>query len=1682
MRSAGHSSHNNLLSNLIHAMNHSLPSSNTMTTSGDGASISCLNNSANRQQPLLQGTLYKLHKKSGKKQKYFVIFDDAPDKPGTARLEYFDNEKKFRSLMAKSPDSGITNQKRSIILCTCFNINKRIDTPKYKHVIGLYRKDDTFSIIMKDEKEMNEWLKQLLILQRGKELLDGDQPRPTFEHVWEVNVIRRGLGESYGIIGSYRLCITDTTLSLVRVGPATTSAGESRVGHVEFALANMRRCGSTLSVFFMEVGRYTPMGAGEIWMETFDPMIANNMSEIILHTAGSKRSLKTEENFGPIMRIRSQSANEASKPMKPHRSAIGIKPNVMETTNFASDSTESSFSSATSTTSTSTVVCNFNALKPKNNQTHSVSQTSLQSTGIATVTSKKHNPSAVDEYNKCQLLQCSYANLTPYSTQKDQPNVSTSSNDVLTESSTSTICHQRAFSLPQNSNLNVNNDHNVPSSVGNASNNNGKSFTIVPVHQRTRSLPLTEETAIDISQSSPIFAKFLPLSFGVTNVVENTTNSKINNNSMESIIEDYQNVDLSNNISVRSNNGGNTSILKQLSKIGHNSASSPSQLRKKRQHHNVMTASLRSGQSYDNTRTRSDSLNLSRNRTNSDSSGSATNPPQNGNFSYHNNNNSMPPPKKIPNRPLSNMFNQKSSPPNHQSPLSPPSASYSTESDGSSISIDETDFPHQMTSDEKYYHMKEYQKKNSPAPPVSSDYMDMGPYSPYGSSPGDPTNNSNVYMPMSPGVDYRGGLYTSSSGAHSRASSLAEDNEGYVPMHPSGTMDTILPTDDYINMHPAASINSSQTSTRGGDISSATSSCSITSGTPSTDIRFSEYHLDKVQARFTPCEDDDLLERHPRTYSVGSKPEQAKRKLHIDRVAAEHSNHRHRAYSVGSRNIKVTRAELTSHSGSHTPSHNSPTATNHHEINNNNNNSSSKNKKSSSAPLLANNSSKTAYGSFDHMDDLMEIDFSSRSTDSTGSNLNNLGNTPVKSSPMNIPNKANDDYINMSGRQSKPNTPSMSPYVDMRPTSIRRISENTDNDYMDMNPPSTGLRSSNSLSSSPLKITSAPRTVPLPPTSHNNHYVDMSPRSYDGGSRKTRNTSSISSLSSAKAPSDDYLNMSPVNKSLMEVDLPKRSSVPNVPDGYMEMSWKIKGNNSSSNNDKNNENPSSSSDEYINMDFSNNNDVTGTNDSNSSAKDRSISLPINIQKRYSSCIRSSKTAKTGSVEGAPPVFLPLVNPMTVSVSPTRSSNRTRCDSRDSGIVTPSSGSQATIFPFSPASPNKHFETSDDSSLARKCLVDGTTGTIKLSEDDIIEEEPRTPVPTGMTGKVVEILSSDYAIMNLGEPVSKKPNLAATPVQMKSSNTATSNFSLDADSENHDYINCTPNAPFYSSSNILTPTPISLAQPVAAHTIKKESDDYALMNPGRTVALSPVQAFKNSDVPPLTSKKSLLLTLSSQERLNSNSCFKPIVEDDGSQTHPHFHRQTSEKIRQTSNDAAYEILSRPTFSRPNSVNSEKIKCSISYLSNRPSSANSERLVLSSTSSSTSTLCSSSQTLRNMMDTSAVPSPMSGSSRPESVSSDIHMASRPPSVTSERELHYASLDLPQCSTITSSTTQKMDVDPKMDCSISPSPQQTSSSSSSASSQQSQQAFIYAQIDFEKSELLKAQQQQNQSGSNS
>lgn len=124
-------------------------------------------------------------------------------------------------------------------------------------------------------------------------------------------------------------------------------------------------------------------------------------------------------------------------------------------------------------------------------------------------------------------------------------------------------------------------------------------------------------------------------------------------------------------------------------------------------------------------------------------------------------------------------------------------------------------------------------------------------YSPCSSSP----SRGGPYIPMSPVTTIQ---------SHSRGSSLAEESnmlpDGYVPMAPGD--------DGYVDMDPVNSHNGNfpdDMSQNDG------SSCSVTSGTPSTDLRFSEYHLDKVTSFLAPGE--DLQARPIRAYSVGSRPE-----------------------------------------------------------------------------------------------------------------------------------------------------------------------------------------------------------------------------------------------------------------------------------------------------------------------------------------------------------------------------------------------------------------------------------------------------------------------------------------------------------------------------------------------------------------------------------------------------------------------------------------------------------------------------------------------------------------------------------------------------------------------------------------------------------------------------------------
>ncbi|XP_068158486.1 insulin receptor substrate 1 isoform X3 [Drosophila tropicalis] len=248
------------------------------------------------------------------KKKYFVLYNETPH--GASRLEYFDSEKKFAQR---------TEPKRVIHLKNCFNINRRFDT-KLKFVVVLSTREGGFGIVFDSENDLRKWLDQLLCLQRDNANIT-DQVNSSYDHVWQVTIQKKGISEKAGIIGSYHCCLTSKSLTFLCIEPNKPQSGANRTPKVEILLTTIRRCGhaSPQCIFYMELGRQSVLGSGELWMETDDASTSRNMHDMIL----SAMSAKSESNMNVLnvcqggrsdivpepMRKRSSSANEASKPI-----------------------------------------------------------------------------------------------------------------------------------------------------------------------------------------------------------------------------------------------------------------------------------------------------------------------------------------------------------------------------------------------------------------------------------------------------------------------------------------------------------------------------------------------------------------------------------------------------------------------------------------------------------------------------------------------------------------------------------------------------------------------------------------------------------------------------------------------------------------------------------------------------------------------------------------------------------------------------------------------------------------------------------------------------------------------------------------------------------------------------------------------------------------------------------------------------------------------------------------------------------------------------------------------------------------------------------------------------------------------------------------------------------------------
>lgn len=575
--------------------------------------------------------------------------------------------------------------------------------------------------------------------------------------------------------------------------------------------------------------------------------------------------------------------------------------------------------------------------------------------------------------------------------------------------------------------------------------------------------------------------------------------------------------------------------------------------------------------------------------------------------------------------------------------------------------------------------------------------------------------------------------------------------------------------------------------------------------------------------------------------------------------------------------------------------------------------------------------------------------------------------------------------------------------------------------------------------------------TPMTPTAPTAPHIVMAKLNTKRGSIGNNNSSR--SMAPVNNSNSDYLTMSPSQEHMLHptpVAVPAATAIlattvaaTNVPEGYMEMKW-IK--------------PTDAV--PTNTNINNNNHFNASAALSPPQTARLSSQPININ-------HPARNSSAASVTSTSASAAELNNErkhhgsLSLAVK-----TRVRCDSKDSGIMTPT-GSHTSIFPFSPSSPKTAFAVSAGSSQPtasaaammsatanRKCMIDATNGTVHLAT-----VEPQSsaggcdpsavtarPTCTGIdqpkvqnkdqTPMQVDTLSNDYADMTLGpkqQHASSSAALAAAVAAAAATGAAASSTAV--------------NSATRKTSNLQSrPLQLSSAR-------ETTNADYTLMKPSY----------------PYPKKKPLLVqinnNLTNATTKTNATAFRPIAADSVAQRQrspvpvapavaaaSSATSATATASPASPSYAPYEML----IARPNSVAQEKVSA-VKPQNNTPmmrsSSANSDRLRLSpsvgssagscatvvtasssaatSSSSSTSTLCGDTampasrptqqqphhrpaslaavlaavQRASSLSDATEMDA-CSGSSSPAPMS----VTSRPPSVSSERELYYASLDLP------------------------------------------------------------------------
>lgn len=209
--------------------------------------------------------------------------------------------------------SNTKKPKKSIQFINLLFADRKHDTHE-KFAFSIYTTDKTTTFLAQDETTMNEWLNKI------KECHSNIYPEfKRYDAIFEANLLDKGLAKTMHIQGPHRVALCKESLDFIPLLTAPYLLSKEPLPEqpnhiplknqqrfckrhpllssniIELVLKSIRRCGHTDCNFYIESGRHSQIGEGDLWMTLNKKSTARQLHELLLATM--KLASSSEESF-----------------------------------------------------------------------------------------------------------------------------------------------------------------------------------------------------------------------------------------------------------------------------------------------------------------------------------------------------------------------------------------------------------------------------------------------------------------------------------------------------------------------------------------------------------------------------------------------------------------------------------------------------------------------------------------------------------------------------------------------------------------------------------------------------------------------------------------------------------------------------------------------------------------------------------------------------------------------------------------------------------------------------------------------------------------------------------------------------------------------------------------------------------------------------------------------------------------------------------------------------------------------------------------------------------------------------------------------------------------------------------------------------------------------------------------